>query len=118
MQRSVVVHTVQAAMALVCEPIERKRRPRVMIDAQFSVPFNVALGLVAKRVSFVDFTPRNFAAPEIRCLMDLTTCRVDSALDAQYPASWPARVEVTLADGRTLSASAQHARATTPLTPS
>ena len=37
-----------------------------MIDAQFSVPFNVALGLVTKRPSFVDFTPRNFQKPEIR----------------------------------------------------
>ena len=108
--RGIVVYTVQAAMALVCEPIERKRRPKVMIDAQFSVPFNVALGLTARRVTFADFTPQNFDAPEIRRLMDLTTCRVDPALDAQYPASWPARVELTLADGRTLSASAQHAR--------
>ena len=63
--RSIAVQTVQAAMALVCEPIEQKRRPRVMIDAQFSAPFNVALGLSTKRVSFLDFTPRNFAAPEI-----------------------------------------------------
>ena len=107
---SIVVHTVQAAMSLVCEPIEQKRSPKVMIDAQFSVPFNVALGLNTKRVSFLDFTPQNFMAPEIRRLMHLTTCRVDPALDAQYPAAWPARVEITLADGRTLSASAQHAK--------
>ena len=39
---SVVVYTVSAAMALVCEPIEQKRQPKVMIDAQFSVPFNAA----------------------------------------------------------------------------
>ena len=106
----IVVHTVQAAMSLVCEPIEQKRSPKVMIDAQFSVPFNVALGLNVKRVSFLDFTPQNFVAPEIRRLMHLTTCRVDPVLDAQYPAAWPARVEITLADGRTLSASAQHAK--------
>jgi 2-methylcitrate dehydratase PrpD len=62
------------------------------------------------RVSFVDFTPQNFVAPEIRRLMDATTCCVDPALDAQYPVAWPARVEITLADGRTLSASAQYAR--------
>ena len=97
-------------MSLVCEPIEQKRSPKVMIDAQFSVPFNVALGLNTTRVSFLDFTPQNFVAPEIRRLMHLTTCRVDPALDAQYPAAWPARVEITLADGRTLSASAQHAK--------
>jgi len=106
----IVVYTVQAAMPLVCEPIEQKRNPQVMIDAQFSVPFNVALGLITKRVSFVDFTPQNFGAPEIHRLMQLTTCDVDPALDAQYPAAWPARVEITLANGRILSASAQYAK--------
>lgn len=107
---SIVVYTVQAAMPLVCEPIEQKRHPRLMIDAQFSVPFNVALGLVKRRVSFVDFTPAEFADPEIGRLMGRTTCRVDPALDAQYPAAWPARVEVTLADGRTLAAATQYAK--------
>ncbi len=52
---SIVVHTVQAAMPLVCEPIEQKRRPRLMIDAQFSVPFNVALGLVKRARLFRRF---------------------------------------------------------------
>ena len=107
---SIVVNTVQAAMALVCEPIEQKRRPKVMIDAQFSVPFNVATGFVKRRVSFVDFTPAAFAAPEIVRLMDRVTCRVDPGLDAEYPAAWPARVEVTLADGRRLEATIQHAK--------
>ena len=107
---SIVVYTVQAAMPLVCEPIEQKRRPRLMIDAQFSVPFNVALGLVKKRVSFVDFTPAEFTSPEIERLMDRVTCRVDPALDAQYPQAWPARVEITLADGRTLVAATQYAK--------
>ena len=108
--RSIVVHTVQAAMQLVCEPIEQKRNPRLMIDAQFSMPFNVALGLSTRRVAFADFTPENFTAPAIRRLMDVTTCKVDPALDAQYPAAWPARVEITLADGRTLFASVQYAK--------
>ena len=104
---SVAVYTVQAAMPLVCEPIEQKRRPKLMIDAQFSVPFNVALGLVRRRVSFVDFTPAEFTSPEIVRLMDRVTCHVDPALDAQYPQAWPARVEVSLADGRTLSGNSE-----------
>lgn len=107
---SIVVHTVQAAMPLVCEPIERKRRPRLMIDAQFSVPFNVALGLVKRRVSFVDFTPAEFTNPAIERLMDRVTCCVDPGLDAQYPAAWPARVEITLVDGRTLAVATQYAK--------
>ena len=54
--------------------------------------------------------PAAFAAPEIVRLMDCVTCRVDPALDAQYPAAWPARVEITLRDGRKLAAATQHAK--------
>jgi len=42
--------------------------------------------------------------------MDRVTCRIDPALDAHYPAAWPARVEVTPADGRTLEAATQYAK--------
>ncbi|MBN3753741.1 MmgE/PrpD family protein [Paraburkholderia sp. Tr-20389] len=106
----IAVYTVRAAMPLVCEPIGQKRRPKLMIDAQFSVPFNVALGLVKGRVSFVDFTSAEFTSPEIERLMDKVTCHVDPALDAQYPDAWPARVEVELADGRTLVAATRYAK--------
>ena len=61
-------------------------------------------------VMFTYFASENFAAPEIERLMDCVTCRVDPTLDAQYPGAWPARVEVILADGRTLAASAQYAK--------
>lgn len=74
------------------------------------MPFNVALGLIKKRVSFVDFTPAEFTRPEIERLMDRVTCHVDPALDARYPEAWPARVEVTLADGRTLAAATEYAK--------
>src|SRR5215471_8828799 len=106
----IVVYTVQAAMPLVCEPLEHKRHPQVMIDAQFSVPFNVALGLCKKGVVFTDFNAQTFAAPEVCRLMNLTTCAVDPALDAQYPENWPTRVEITLKDGRTLAAETTHAK--------
>jgi 2-methylcitrate dehydratase PrpD len=42
--------------------------------------------------------------------MDRVTCRIDPALDAQYPAAWPARVEVMLADGGRLEAATQYAK--------
>jgi 2-methylcitrate dehydratase PrpD len=46
--------------------------------------------------------------------MDRVTCRVDPALDAQYPVAWPARVEVALAGDRTLAASTRHAKGESP----
>ena len=107
---SIVVHTVQAAMHLVCEPIEQKRNPKVMIDAQFSVPFNVALGLLKKRVVFPDFTEQLFQAQEMHRLMDKVTCVVDPALDALYPETWPASVEIIMEGGQRLAAETRFAK--------
>lgn len=87
--QSVLVHTVSAAVALVCEPLAVRRRPAVMIDAQFSVPFNVALGFVTGRVAFGDFTPRMFQDPTMRALMDRVDYRVNADFDRRYPADWP-----------------------------
>jgi 2-methylcitrate dehydratase PrpD len=81
-----------------------------MIDAQFSVPFNVAPGFARKPVSFVDLTPAAFADPAIIGLMNRVTCRVDLELDAQYPAAWPARVDVIFSDGQTLEAATRYAK--------
>ena len=107
---SVLVHTMTAAVALVCEPLAVRRRPAVMIDAQFSVPFNVALGLLTGRVAFRDFTPQMFGHPAMRALMDRVEYRVDPDFDRRYPAEWPGRVDVLLRDGSTESAETLHAR--------
>lgn len=107
---SVLVHTVSAAVPLVCEPLAVRRRPAVMIDAQFSVPFNVALALSTGRVSFRDFTPPMFADPGLRDLMDRVDYRVEPDFDRRYPAEWPGRVDVVLHDGSTRSAQTLHAR--------
>ncbi|MBI2906118.1 MAG: MmgE/PrpD family protein [Chloroflexi bacterium] len=39
-----------------CSPLEVKRNPRTIVDAQFSIPYNVACALVKGKVSISDFT--------------------------------------------------------------
>jgi 2-methylcitrate dehydratase PrpD len=88
---------------LVAEPIEQKRAPTNVVDAQFSAPFAAALALVRGATGFADYTSANVADPLIRHLMSRTECYRDPALDASYPARWPAAAEITLRDGRVVS---------------
>ncbi|MGH2966467.1 MAG: MmgE/PrpD family protein [Solirubrobacterales bacterium] len=90
---------------LVAEPIERKRHPRTVVDAQFSAPFAVAIALVHGRASRSEFSAANLADPRVRHLMVRTSCHRDPALDALYPEGMPARVVVRLRSGRELEAS-------------
>jgi 2-methylcitrate dehydratase PrpD len=96
--KAITIYTVKAAYNIVCTPIEIKRNPQSMIDAQFSIPFNVAVALAHKQVDFLLLTPTVWTSPIIKHLMDLVECIVDNQLTALYPAAWPARVEIYLKD--------------------
>jgi 2-methylcitrate dehydratase PrpD len=94
---------------LVAEPIERKRDPRNLVEAQFSAPFGSALALVRGSAGYRDFTPANLEDETIRNLMTRTDCVRDPALDARYPQEWPAWVELRLRDGQLLRSEIRHA---------
>jgi 2-methylcitrate dehydratase PrpD len=104
------VGLVSAGFAIVCEPLDVKRRPRSVVDAQFSLPFSVAVALVTGAASPDEYVPARFADPEVRRLMDVVEPHRDAALDARYPHVWPAWVRLTLADGTVHEARVDHPR--------
>jgi 2-methylcitrate dehydratase PrpD len=48
--------TSQEVFNLVCDPMDVKQRPRTLVDAQFSLPYTIALALVKGKVALNDFT--------------------------------------------------------------
>jgi 2-methylcitrate dehydratase PrpD len=95
----VEVGIVEAGFAIVCEPLGAKRRPRSVVDAQFSLPFSVATALVRGAAWPEDFSPNRFDDAAIRHVMDRVEPVRDRALDAMFPRTWPSWVRVTLEDG-------------------
>ncbi len=94
---------LKAGALLVSTPIEQKRAPQNIVDAQFSAPFAAAVALVRGAADVSQYTPANVNDPTIRNLMAVTDCYHDSSLDAVYPQQWPAEAEIKLRDGQTLS---------------
>jgi 2-methylcitrate dehydratase PrpD len=95
---------LDAGALLVSRPIERKREPRNVVDAQFSAPFAVAIALARGAAGAAQYTEEALADPLVRELMRRTDCLSDPALDGRYPREWGAWVELVLRDGRTLRA--------------
>jgi 2-methylcitrate dehydratase PrpD len=93
-----------AGIPIVCEPVGRKRRPRSVVDAQFSLPFGVAVALVDGRASPAEFVAARYTDPAILDLMDRVHTLPDPALDAEFPRRWPAWMRIRLRDGRILDA--------------
>jgi len=106
----VEVGVLGAGYPIICEPPEAKRRPGSVVDAQFSLPFAVAVALVRGAASPAEFAPATLADPAVVALMERVVGVRDAGLDAAFPRAWPCWVRITLADGRTVEARVEHPR--------
>jgi 2-methylcitrate dehydratase PrpD len=90
----------QAAVALVCEPAERKRRPRNEYDAKFSLNYAVACGLINGRLGLAELRPEAYVDPIVIALMDKVRYHVDP--ESTFPRHYSGELRVTLRDGTVL----------------
>src|SRR5262249_33680939 len=96
------VGIVSGGFPIVYEPEEHKRRPRSVVDEQFSLPFGIAVALARGAASPTEFVPATLDDALVTRLMDRVTAVHDERLDAQYPRIWPAWVRIVLLDRRRL----------------
>ena len=78
--------------------------PETPYLAKFNLPFCVATALRYGHVQPGDFTPERLDDKDIIGLMNKVTIAADPLLSSAYPRTWPARVTITLSDGRRLHA--------------
>jgi 2-methylcitrate dehydratase PrpD len=95
--RDVEVLVPQAAVPLVCEPADRKRRPGNEYDAKFSLPYAVASGLLRGRLGLEELKPSAYLCGEAQALMDRIRYSVDA--HSSFPRHYTGEVRVTLDDG-------------------
>ena len=97
---SVRVLVPREAVAIVCEPVEIRRRPASSYAAQFSLPYAVASGLVRRRFSLRELEPGAIDDPEVLGLAEKVEYAVDP--DSGYPKYFSGEVIVQTRDGREL----------------
>ena len=90
----------QPTIGIVCEPQAAKRKPANSYEAQFSVHYAIASGLLRGRFGLPDLQPEAFTDPAALALME----RIDYQIDTQsgFPRHYSGEVLVTLRDGREL----------------
>ena len=82
-----------------CRPVDVKRHPINVVNAQFSLFYETACGLVYGKVLPSHFTDEAIKDPEINRLCDMITWEINPDFEAVYPAKYPARVTVIMEDG-------------------
>ena len=100
----ITIGMLETGIPVICEPVERKRRPLGVVDAQFSLPFGIAVALAKRRAGLEEFTPEMLADPLIVQLMVKVDYERDHTLEKNYPREWPAWARVRLTDGREIAA--------------
>jgi 2-methylcitrate dehydratase PrpD len=96
------VGVVSQAIPIVVEPVERKLAPGNDVDAQFSLPYAIALGIVMRRASLDEYAEPTLSSPEVRAVAARVVAEARPDFDERFPAQWPAEVEIETVDGRTL----------------
>lgn len=102
---AIAVGVNEEGYANVCIPAETKCRPRVVVDAQFSIPFCVATALARRRVFIPDLAPDALGDPAVLRLASLVRAHVDPRLQQEHGRGVsPAAVSIVLKNGTTLTA--------------
>ena len=107
---SIEVGVVTAAIGIVVEPRDRKVRPTNDVDAQFSLPYAVGLGIAKGQASLDEYAPAALGDADVLAVAAKTVAIVKPEFDAKYPDIWPCDMTITTTDGRTLTASLEHAK--------
>lgn len=117
--RQIDIGIVEAGLPIVAEPIQHKRRPVNVVDAQFSVQYAVAAALIDRKLGLPQFAPERIVARDVREMMDRTRCYTRPDLNTNYPKEWPTEITISLADGRKLTSKVQQPSGdvTNPITP-
>jgi 2-methylcitrate dehydratase PrpD len=98
--RRVRVLVPQEVVKTVCEPVANKRNPANSYDAQFSIPYIVATGLLKGRFTLAELEDQALSDPAVLNLASLIDYEIDQA--STFPRHYTGEVIVETEDGRTL----------------
>ena len=90
----VLIGVPSVAVDIVTEPAEAKRRPRSVVDAQFSLPYGAAVALVRGRAGLAEYREEVLDDKDVLDLADRVRYEVDPEIDRVYPEKWRAWAKV------------------------
>ncbi len=100
--RRVEIAVLEAGWHIVADPPAQKYHPENVVDAQFSMPFGAAVAAIERAAGLDQFTLEKIHSPGVRSFMGQVVMTKDRRLETNFPAEWPARVEIELENGRRL----------------
>ncbi len=101
--QTIEVEIADDDIPLVLEPLQEKKFPETVPEARFSMPFCVAVALIAGDLSPADLTPDRLTDPMVRALSDRFSYKIRDDYTKRRPAEFPCKMTVRV-DDHTLTA--------------
>lgn len=97
--KEIKLFTDAGGYQMLCSPLEVKTRPRTPVDAQFSIPWGVAVALARGHVGIENYTPAALGSRDILDTAAKITVVLDHSLDTtdKIPAG---KIEIETLDGQ------------------
>lgn len=102
--KTITIGMLETGIPVICEPSERTYHPANVVEAQFSLPFGVAVAVSRRRAGLEEFAPTMLQDADVLAIMPKVAYTHDPALEENYPKEWPAWARMELTDGRAVSA--------------
>ena len=106
----VTVYSPPAEMMLLGAPLEKKRNPKTIVEAQFSNPWMVAVAIQDREVGLRHFTMDALQRPDLKALTQRIYTVEDKSLVRPDGGPGFVRLEIQTRDGRTLSKQVNYAK--------
>lgn len=98
--KSIVVELSKTCYDIVGQPAEIKFNPKNVVDAQFSVPYSVAIACIEGRAFLEEYSEESIRRPDLHEFIKKINVKHSSDLDKFFPESFPAKVTVITNDGK------------------
>ena len=92
----VLIGVPSVAVDIVAEPVGAKRRPRSVVDAQFSLHYGAAVALARGRAGLAEYREDALNDKDVLELADRVRYEVDPEIDRVYPERWRAWARVAV----------------------
>lgn len=83
-EKRLVVGTSKQGYGVVCTPVEVRKAPKTVVDAQFSIPFTAATTIVKGTVDLNAFEPEGLTDPVVLDLCSKFNLSIDPEIEEKF----------------------------------
>jgi 2-methylcitrate dehydratase PrpD len=102
--KKIIAKVGDFSIKMLCYPEDRKRKPVTHVDAQFSIPWVIAVAICKNKTGIDEFRGDILHDSKVLDIAQKVTWEFDPEAEAMYPKAYPATLIAELKNGKTYTA--------------